>query len=187
MKMFYTASYYGKDTYQKQYDLVLRALQDTGVEIISPETGNYLDVLSTAERGLFDDQKLLHYAAIKKGIQVCDAVVIEVSYEDFQLGHEATLAIMDKKHVLCVSVNENYGDKIQNPYFTAAKYNQFNIEEIIQDFVIKVSGGGLTERFNLFLSKSQMDYIDKAAQAEHINKSEFVRELIEEHRRTPYK
>ena len=46
MKVFYTASYYGKEKYQKYYNIVLQAIKQTGVEIISPEIGNYKEVLT---------------------------------------------------------------------------------------------------------------------------------------------
>ncbi|OGG12965.1 hypothetical protein A2773_03035 [Candidatus Gottesmanbacteria bacterium RIFCSPHIGHO2_01_FULL_39_10] len=184
MKIFYTASFYYKDKYQKQYDLVLSALESMGVEVISPEKGNYKRLLSIKERGrLGGKPRLEHYAAIKKGINIADAVVIEISNEDFQLGHEATLAIQAKKHVLCLSVHEDFSEKIDNRYFHGAKYDEINIYEIVADFIEKVRGEKLSERFNCFLSLSQLEYLKKTSRVNQMTISEYLRKIIDQDRR----
>jgi predicted DNA binding CopG/RHH family protein len=105
-------------------------------------------------------------------------VVIEVSNEDFQIGHEATLAIMEKKPVLCLSVNEDLSKRIFDEYFFAAKYNETSIKGVLQDFFAKVRYLNLTKRFNMFLYPRQIDYLKKAATKEGINMSEYIRKLI---------
>ena len=67
MKVFYTASYYGKSKYQRYYNLVLQAIKRTGVEIISPEIGNYKDVLTTSLKKKLKSEKRIHGEAIRKG------------------------------------------------------------------------------------------------------------------------
>ena len=183
MKIFYTASYYGKEKYQKYYDLVLKAITDTGVEIISPEKGNYLSILNKKDLKKIKGNRKIHYEAIRKGIQWADAVIIEISNEDFQLGHEATLAIQSKKHVLCFSIHEDFSEKIINPYFHGAKYNEYNVEEVVSDFVDMVKNEQLDQRFNLFLSSKQTTYLDSVARKKGMNKSEYIRMLIDEDRR----
>jgi hypothetical protein len=37
MKVFFTASYFGKEKYQSQYDLVRKNLEKSGIELLSPE------------------------------------------------------------------------------------------------------------------------------------------------------
>lgn len=182
MKIFYTASFYGKEKYQKDYDMVLKTITDTGVEILSPEKGNYLNILNAKHLEKLGDKQKIHYEAIRKGIQWAQAVIIEISQEDFQLGHEATLAIQSKKHVLCLSVHEDFSKKIINPYFHGLKYNQYNIDEAIQDFIKMVGEESLDQRFNLFLNKKQISHIEKAAKNNEINKSEYLRLLIDNDR-----
>lgn len=179
MKVFYTASFYGKEKYQKYYDLVRAAIEKTGVELISPEKGNYKDVLSQQERDKLPTERLIHYEAIRKGILLADAVIIEVSNEDFQLGHEATLAIQDKKPVLCLSVNENFSEKIDSRYFFGTKYNQYSIEEVVETFIERAKRNTLSVRFNCFLSISQIHYLEKASANHNVNKSEYLRRLID--------
>lgn len=184
MKVFYTASYLGKQKYQQYYNMVLRAIEWTGAEIISPEKGNYQSLLTPAEIEELKYPKKIHYEAIRKGILWSDAVIIEITNEDFQLGHEATLAIQNKKYVLCLSIFEDFSEKIQNQYFFAAKYNEYNIEEIVENFVKHVTEDQFSERFNLFLTPTQVQYIEQKARENNMNKSEYLRFLLDRDMKT---
>lgn len=179
MVIFYTASWFGKQKYQKEYDLVRQTIKQFDVKLIGTEEGNYQQVLDKKTREkLKDSPKLLHYEAVRQGIHLAEAVIIEVSNEDFQLGHEASLAIIEKKPVLCLSVNEDLSKRIYNDYFFGAKYTDRNIKGIIQDFLAKARALALTRRFNLFLYPHQIDYLIQASKGEGMNMSEYVRHLI---------
>lgn len=180
LKIFWTASYYGKDRYQKYYDLVGRALARVGeCEIISPENGNYLHLVPpTLRTKLAKSPNKLHYEAIRRGILWADAVIIEISQEDFQLGHEATLAMQSKKHVLCLSIHEDFSNKINNRYFHAGKYNRTSIDEIIEDFLSQAKKDLLSRRFNLFLTSSQEQFVKKMGEESGQGASGYLRSLI---------
>jgi hypothetical protein len=180
MKVFYTAAYSGKEKYQKYYDQVLKAIENTGVDVISPEKGNYKNILTQADYKRFEKERQIHYEAIRKGILWADVVIIENSQESFQLGMEAAFAMLSKKPVLCVSILEDFSEKIVNPYFTAAKYNEYTIEEIVTEFINKHQKGHLSERFNLFLSPRHLGYLEKISVDKGVNKSEYIRALIDE-------
>lgn len=181
LKIFWTASYQGKATYQKDYDLVGRAIDaQHGVEVIATEKGNYQDILPPTIRSkLSTHPSLLHSEAIRRGILWADAVIIEISHEDFQLGHEATLAIQSKKHVLCLSVNEDYSKKIDNHYFHAAKYNKMTINEIIESLLARARKDLLSRRFNLFLTSSQEQFLKSKGQESGLGASDYLRSLID--------
>lgn len=179
MKVFYTASFYGKAKYQDHYNLVLKAIKDTNSELISPEAGNYLSVLKLEDYSKIKSKKKLHYEAIRRGIVWAQAVVIEVSHEDFQLGHEATIALQLKKPVLCLSIHEDFSKKISHPLFFGAKYNEYNIEELITTFIRKFEKENLKERFNLFLSQRQLKNVESQATKLGMNNSEYLRMLID--------
>jgi nucleoside 2-deoxyribosyltransferase len=179
MKVFYAASFHGKKRFQRYYDRVLEAIVKTGVDVVSPELNNYMPILKKSENSQVKDPKMAHYEAIRKGIKECDVVIIEVSNEDFQLGHEVTLAMQGKKPVLCLSLFEDFAQKIDNKYMYGSRYNEFSIDEIVEKFVRKVQKNMCTERFNLFLTPSQMEFIKEQAELNGITMSEYVRELIE--------
>lgn len=180
MKIFYTASYYGKQKYQKYYDEILKILEKENHEVLSPEKGNYKNILTNELRTKIRDKKHLHYEAIRLGIMWADAVIIETSNQDFQIGHEATIAVQNKKPTLCLSVNEDFSKKIKNKYFYGAKYDTFSAERKIKGFLKKAQQGLLSERFNFYLSPTQQQYLDKTAKELKISKAEVLRRLIEE-------
>lgn len=183
MVIFYTASYYGKAKYQASYDLVRATIKQFRVNLISTEEGNYKDVLDAATRKRIADPRLLHYEAIRRGIHMADAVVIEVSNEDFQLGHEATLAIMEKKPVLCLSLQQDFSKKINNSYFFGATYTKETIQAIMQDFLARVRELRQAKRFNMFMYPTQLAYLEKASKKQGMNVSEYIRHLVNLDRR----
>src|SRR3990167_8706502 len=155
MKIFFTASFHGKKQYQRYYNIVLKTLEQIpNAFITSTEKDNYLSVLPLKDRKRIKNKEKLHYLAIKRNIQDADAVVIEMSNEDFQLGHEATLAIQNKKYVLCLSTREDFSEKIINRYFVGAKYNEYNIEEVVDNFIEFVKKNQFSESFNCFIKLS---------------------------------
>ncbi len=184
MKIFWTASYSGKEKYQKYYDLVSRAIDaQPDLEVVSPEKGNYLSLIPPSIRKQLESHpQKLHYNAIRRGILWADAIVIEISNEDFQLGHEATLAIQAKKHVLCLSVNKDFSEKIDNRYFHAAKYNRATVEEQIESFLARARKDLLSRRFNLFLTSSQEQFVKTKGLESGLGASEYLRSLVEKAR-----
>lgn len=182
MRIFYTASYYGKDKYQRYYTMVLRAIEATGTYVISPEKKNYRDLLKPTFIKKLKDEKRIHYEAVRLGILLSDAVIIEASHEDFQLGAEAVFAVENKKHLLCLSINENFTERMKYRYFTGAKYNEYNVEEIVENFIASVKKNQFSERFNCFLTPSQLKYLKERGKIENMNASEYLRSLIDEDR-----
>lgn len=184
MKLFWTASYHGKAQYQKFYDLVSRTIDaQPALEVISPEKGNYLDLVPpTLRERLTAHPARLHYDAIRRGILWADAVIIEISQEDFQLGHEATLAIQAKKHVLCLSLHEDFSEKIDNRYFHGAKYNRATIVEQIESFLNLTHKDLLSRRFNLFLTSSQEQFLKSKGQESGQGASNYLRNIIDQAR-----
>src|SRR5689334_6767372 len=110
MRIFFTSSFEGKKFYQKYIDQIIDTIESTGAEVVSPEKSSlYQDALADENVKVFGDRDKAHYEFIRQGIASSDAVIIEASYEDFRIGHEATLAIIYKKPVLCLSINKDYG------------------------------------------------------------------------------
>lgn len=150
--------------------------------MISPEKGNYKRRVPERVRTRLIDANSLHYEAIRRGIMAADAVVIEASYQDIQIGYEAALAVAGKKPVLCLSICEDFSQKIDNRYFFGAKYSELNVEEIVGEFVQRVKKKRLGERFNMFLSATQEGYLEKRSEEEGMTKSEYLRWLIDRDR-----
>jgi len=177
-KVFFTASYEGKQAYQENYDLIVKAIKESTTEVIATELGNYKTILTQKEMNKCKTEREMHYLAIKRGIQWADLVILELSHESFQVGHEATLALELNKPVLGLSVNVDWSERIIHRYFYGEKYSKYFVKEIVQDFIAKNSKEDLNERFNLFLSKSQLKKLETLSKKENMNKSEYLRNLI---------
>lgn len=190
MKVFFTASRWGEEKYKVNYALVLGTIKKFNVELISPEENNYQLMLTEEERKKIPDSDALrkdwiwHYEAIRRGIHWSDAAIFEISTEDFQLGHEVTLALMEKKPVLCLSVIEDWRKRISNDYFFTSRYSEKTIESTIQDFFAHVRELSLSRRFNMFLYPTQIDHVTNAGKKQGMNMSEYIRYLINLDRRT---
>lgn len=185
MKVFFTSSFYGKKKFQKQYDLVRITIKKFTTDLISPEEGNYLDVIDAQTRyRLEGNHELLHYEAIRQGIHLADAVIIEASQEDVQLGHEITMAIIEKKPTLVLSTREDFSKKIIHEYLFGAKYTPSSISATIQDFLSRVREMREARRFNMFLYPTQVEYLDEISKKNGMNMSEYIRHLINLDRRT---
>ncbi len=178
MTIFFTASYLGKKKYQKLYDLVRSTLKSMSVDLISPEEGNYQAVLDPHTRELITDPQLLHYEAIRQGIHTADVIIIEASEPDFQLGHEASLAMTEKKPVLVLSTTTDYGARIHHSFFTGKLYTPQTIGPILQDFLSTARERTQPKRFNMFLYPSQIEYLTTAGKRSGMNMSEYLRHLI---------
>jgi len=164
MVIFYTSSYYGKAKYQKWYDLVRKTIKEFHIELLSPEEGNYQDVLNEETKRHITDPKVLHYEAIRQSIHQAEVMIVEVSHE--------------KKPVLCLSIHEDFSKKIHNDYFVGARYNEHTVKSIIQNFLARARELTLSKRFNMFLYPSQIDYLEKIGKQSGMNMSEYIRHLI---------
>lgn len=182
MNIFFTASFFGKHTYQSNYDLVIDALEKQGATVISPEKGNYYSVLTPNELSKTTDKNILHYQAIRKGIDQADAVVFEISHEDFQVGFEAAYALESKKYVLALSTTEDFSKKIKHPFFKGVLYSEYTIDNEIESFIRHAEQHQFSERFNFFLSSNQQEFLRRASEKEGLNQSEYLRLLIDEKR-----
>jgi hypothetical protein len=180
MKVFFTASYKGKKTHQQSYDRIVKTLQDSDLEVISLEIQKYEDLLGQeilCKRPINE----VHALYIKKGIDLANAVVIEASRDNFQIGHEATLSLLYNKPVLCLSDNKDYSEKILHPKFYAKIYN--NLEEIdkhIADFIDEVKNKFYSVRFQILLSPEQKNFLMRYGAKNKLNKSEVLRKMIDE-------
>lgn len=147
MKIFFTTSFEGKRFYQKYVDTIIQIILSTGAEIVSPEKSReYKDAFREENIKKLGDPEKIHYEFIRQGIANADAVIIEASNEDFRIGHEATLAIIYKKPVLCLSVNKDYGKLVRHEDFKGAKYNNKNLKKLVLDFISEVSTSILSKR-----------------------------------------
>lgn len=140
MKVFFTTPFAGKKQYQSFIDEAIKAIESKGAVVISPEKSAQYKHATTKEKvEQFGTKEKSHYHFISQNIASADAVIFEASYEDFRVGHEATLGLMLDKPVLVLSQKLDYSHYIDHELLTGAQYSTIEeIKPLILAFIDKV-------------------------------------------------
>ncbi|HYD34778.1 MAG TPA: hypothetical protein VD999_01800 [Vitreimonas sp.] len=181
MTIFFSSSYRGLSKYERNYELILRTLQEfKSIKVISPLLKSSYQPLVEAvlHRDLSTKDRYEEYQAMRQAIRAADAVIFEVTQESFQIGYETTFALSEKKPVLCLSLEEDFSKRLQNDYFFGTRYSEQTLKPIIQDFLAEVRDRHLSKRFNLFLYPHQIAHLQQQGNKHGMNMSEYVRHLI---------
>ncbi len=134
----------------------------------------------------FNDSIADKAAAIAKAtreIKRSDAIIIEGTETNFDLGRLLTLTVLQHKPVLIFQLRGK-GEHLElgsNRLVVYKKYIPENMEEIgknIESFSGIVDQQRLTYRFNLMLSKNINEYLMTSAQKRGISKADYIRNLI---------
>lgn len=141
MKIFFTTPYAGKKKYQKYIDAIIQEVESNGATVTSPEkTGQYKKATGKEKIQEYGSKGHAHYEFIRHGIASADAVIFEASYEDFRVGHEATLALMYGKPTLVLSRIQDYSKYIVHERFIGKKYSNLDdLKKYIDDFLKSIS------------------------------------------------
>lgn len=185
MKIFFTASKSESKNKQASYNKIIEYLIKQNHDVISLEIMKYSDLLGKSV-GNMKVSPELHYNFINKGISKSQAVVIEASKDSFRMGHEATLALLHEKPVLCLSDSKDYSSRIHNSKFYSYVYN--NLEEIdpyLHRFLLNVKQKHLSVRKNIYLSAEHSDYLKSLAHKKSLSYSQLIRSLIEKEIKNP--
>lgn len=137
MKIFFTTPFKGKPKYQRFIDEIVTSIESFGAMVVSPEKADqYKKALTEEKIEQHGGKGLAHYEFIRQGIATSDAVIIEASYEDFRVGHEATLALMYGKPILVLSQVQDYSEYINHERFVGKKYQNINdLKKIVVDYL----------------------------------------------------
>jgi SAM-dependent methyltransferase len=138
MRIFFTTPYSGKHHYQSFIDEILATLQKNKAAIITPENSlQYQAALEKLEyEGLTAERA--RYAHTSHSIAEADIVIIEASYEDFRVGHEATLALLYSKPTLILSQHVDYSQYIPHELLFGKRYQtKSELRHAVQEFLTK--------------------------------------------------
>lgn len=185
MKIFLTVSKSGMTKFKDRYKAVLEELKRQGAQVEATFLKTHLNKTPKLKtiNDLTDSEdayRYVHDSAVRSAILRSDGVVIEASYPSFRLGFEAFFALSAQKPVLVLSLDRNYAHLIDQPHFFGAKYTPFTLPDEIETFLKHIRQYKLRNRFNLFISDTQRQYLEKAAQRHSVSKSDYVRTLIEQ-------
>lgn len=184
MKIFYTVSRTGVAKFGREFQLVLDELKKRNLDVIATMDRSYrkylVDLRNVPDVSQSEDKyKYVNDSAVKRAIFISDATIIEASYPSFRLGFEAHLALSQQKPVLVLSKERNYANLIDSPNFFGAKYTEFTLPDILDNFISHVKKYKLRNRFNLFVSDNEKEYLKKAAKVNGVSMSSYIRKLVQ--------
>lgn len=179
MKVFFTSSFKDKEEYQEIYNKILETIDIEGEEVISLAKQDYSHLIPKKLIKTTPENEL-NYTWLKKGIKKSNCVIIEASKDSFRLGHEATLALLYNKPVLCLSNKMDYSLDIINPKFYAHMYKDVNdIPLVIQNFLKEVNNKHMGLRKNIYITSEYKNFLTWYGTQSKKNDSEIIRDLIQ--------
>ena len=182
MKVYFSGSLYPQNEFQSRYMKIVNCLVSNGHEVMEDTTVSlYPEFLSKTEGELMEN-----YSNVLRWIEKCDFAVFEASYpSSLSIGHEISVALGKGKPVIVMYLDEKspkflLGNK--NDMIIWARYfNDLKRSDIDQALskALETVKNKVSMRFNLFIPRSLMAYLDWAAKDTGVNKSEYIRMLIE--------
>lgn len=123
------------------------------------------------------------YTKSLKLINKVDFIIADVTFASITVGRQIEYALQRGKPVLCL-LNSDRANYLSSSMFdtelelqTFMSYNSKTLKAILSEFVMRYRKKKV--RFNLFISPDNENFLTWQAMNNSINKSEFVRRLIE--------
>lgn len=181
MKIYFTASLTGKQFYRKNYERIFEGLVESGNDVSELAMTDEAAEVARHTR----EQHVKAHQKIRGMIRACDLVVAETSYSSIAVGYEITTALSMSKKVLLLHLPGKYSpllEGVRDPNLTIVEYTEDNLETKLVD-ALKAIEKNADVRFNFFIPKSLLAHLDWAVVNQRINRSEYIRGLIEKDRK----
>lgn len=130
-----------------------------------------------------DAKKTEKLAVATKEIKRTDAVILEASNLNFDMGRLMTLSIFQHKPILLLQekgknqpVELGSNRLVNNKTYILSKDSE--LERKVEDFMKAVKKQRLTYRFNLMLSRDINSYLAEQSADKNISKADYIRSLI---------
>ncbi len=187
MKIFFTASYKGKEKFDKYYQLINKTLDELGYPNIDNKLATMVPEVyyeSLRKEGKVGYEKLFNDSVSK--LKTADINIFECSYESFAIGYMIEKSLELNKPTIVLHL-ENYPlyflEGIEDDKLGLYKYDESsNLKSIISN-AIATALDLREKRFNFFVSPEILTYLDDASKEDGITKSSFIRNLINEHQK----
>lgn len=177
MKIHFTASLTGKKLYKQNYEEIVVKMRELGYKVMDVTFNKEKNDIENLTRTQLDE----NFQKILKSIKNSDIVVAEVSYSSVSVGFEVTTALRLSKQVLLLHVPTNHVSLLEatkDRNLTVCEYTLGNLEAKLPEVLRRIEND-INVRFNFFIPKSLLAHLDLVTLNQRMNKSEYVRQLIE--------
>lgn len=179
MKAHFIASTINLKDDIKVYQLIVKALKDEGVSL----TVEWLEAAyARFKKPDFEKTWKDIYRETLDAISKSDIIVAEVSEKSFLVGFQVANALNMKKPILLLSRHKNaegaLGVSLNEDIIKFSYYTEKNVAEHVKDFVKENSAGTKSIRFNFFIDRKSLNYLNWASLNTGESKSEIIRRVL---------
>ena len=180
MKIYFTASISGKEKYLSNYKMIIEALKNLDVQILSNHV--LITDREDIEKVSPEDERKF-YDKVNEWINQSDIVIAEVSHQSTSIGHEITHAFSKNKPVILLHVEDKSPILFKGIKSDRLQLIEYHVEDLESQLkkAINFASDNQDTRFNFFISPEHQNYLDWIAKHRKIPRSVFLRRLIEEH------
>lgn len=186
MKVFFTASLRGQNSFVKHYLSIYKTIEQLGYTHLDDEIfvlkkrAYYQQIEKEGRKGYV---KL--YRRKMQRLQEADICVFECSLHSLSIGFLIDKALESNKPTIALYYKDNiphFLAGIQEEKLIVKSYNEKNYKKVIKEF-LKEAREIKDKRFNFFISPKLLSYIETISKEQGVTKSRFIRSLIVEHMR----
>ncbi len=177
MKVYFTASLTGKSIYGENYSRIVDEMARLGCKVGEVVMTSNLEEVQKQSK----EKHAAAYKKIRKYIEGADLVAAEMSYSSVAVGYEITTALNLGKQVVLFHVPDHFSpllEGIRDKNLSIWTYRTDDLEKVVAS-ALKMAKENMDVRFNFFLPKDLSAHLDWAVMNLGVNRSEYVRRLIE--------
>lgn len=180
MKVYLNASLRGKKRYEKNFELLKKAIEAAGHEVVAaPVLEGDIDEKIEGEL-----KKVTDYFKRRRGwLKKSDVCVFEVSFPSTGIGFEIALALQLSKPVVAFHVEDapknEVIETIKDEKFQVVEYQLDKLAKVVQS-ALDYASEQMDTRFNFFISPEIGSYLDWVSKMKKVPRAVYLRKLIEE-------
>jgi len=178
MKVYFGTSPRNKEKYPELILRIFDLISKFGLE----HTSGWVKTV-TAERfyKMTEEETKDHFNKTEKAIKKADICIFEASSVSMSVGFLTSQVLTLGKPVIVLSQNQDslfIFRSVKSKQIITLIYNEENLEVKLKEAIDKAVSS-INLRFNLFIPRNLMAYLDWATKDVGVNKSEYIRMLIE--------
>ena len=179
MKVFFLASNAADENLRATYKGIVKTLGSEGNEVFFQQP---LPRTEEIEKLTQDKSEVMAKQFFKEMLQ-CDCVVFEGTRSTTGGGYYLCMALRHSLPVLYLSQNEYKGLYLasSNRLLKIKRYDPAQPKElkaIIQEFLKFTDKKKLSNRFNLMISDSMNEFLNRTSEEQGVSKADFIRDLV---------
>lgn len=182
MKVYFGTSPRIKEKYPKQIGEIYRLIENFGYV----HTSDWIERVEAKQFYKLTEAELqAHQQDTERAIRRADICIFEASLTSLSVGFLVSMALSNSKVVIVLSQNENsllIFRSVKSLSLVTLTYNVDDLEEKLKG-ALEDAKKKISVRFNFFIPRDLLVYLDWVAKSVGLSKGEYVRNLIEKETR----